>query len=175
MFNFVKETEDALKVVATKTVDEENHDDDDIDIVIEFRCCWCLWRVWGFVWKWYLLNCLLAICLKNVRMYEQSLVAKAAAVPPTLKLSHKKGAFGKRYFYVHSMKSECLLFKHQRIIFYLSADSLIPLNSCSWRRSFVKESFREKISWNCYGTLLHFTNWIVFYTSSIITDLLPLR
>ena len=39
MFNFVKETEDALKVVATKTVDEENHDDDDIDIVIEFRCC----------------------------------------------------------------------------------------------------------------------------------------
>ena len=39
MFNFVKETEDALKVVATKTEDEENHDDDDIDIVIEFRCC----------------------------------------------------------------------------------------------------------------------------------------
>ena len=40
MFNFVKETEDALKVVATKTVDEENHDDDDdFDIVIEFRCC----------------------------------------------------------------------------------------------------------------------------------------
>ena len=41
MFNFVKETEDALKVVATKTEDEEDHDDevDDIDIVIEFRCC----------------------------------------------------------------------------------------------------------------------------------------
>ena len=41
MFNFVKEAEDALKVVATKTEDEENHDDDvdDIDIVTEFRCC----------------------------------------------------------------------------------------------------------------------------------------
>ena len=44
MFNFVKETEDALKVAATKTEDEENHDNvddevDDIDIVIEFRCC----------------------------------------------------------------------------------------------------------------------------------------
>ena len=41
MFNFEKETEDALKVVATKTEDVENHDDDDddFDIVIEFRCC----------------------------------------------------------------------------------------------------------------------------------------
>ena len=40
MFNFEKETEDALKVVATKTEDEDHDDEvDDIDIVIEFRCC----------------------------------------------------------------------------------------------------------------------------------------